>query len=601
MSVAQVNGVDISRYTYQEDLALQRQALSERLGSSFDASLLDSLGIKQRVLDSLIDNQLLNQYTTEQNFRISDHQLKTLVQNYPSFQVDGKFNMTQYEAILRSNGFSPQGFEQYQRVNEAVNQLREGISESAFVTEFEQGRLAALQDQSRVARYALIPGDQYVDEITVSEEDIQNYYQDNQDKYKTEERIKVEYVELGIDTLASDLSVGEDDIVSFYEETKGKYKTAESRQASHILISVDASATEEERQSKRDLAVELLEQAQQGSDFAELAKQHSDDPGSAQLGGDLGTIAKGQMVKPFEDAVFSMEQGDIQGPVETRFGYHIIKLTSLSQGTQQTLEQVREQIEKEAKKVKAENLFAELAESFKNLVFEDPDNLSTTADELDLTVKTSDWFTRDQGDGIASEAMVRSAAFADDVLNDNLVSQAIELGFDRLVAVQKVDHEAVAQKPLESVKQEITDAVRAQRSHSKVKQLGEDWLQQLQQTASSAQAWDSFIEGNALEPVSLANKRNLITPDLTQLGTAVFTAAAPAESEIAVGGLALDNGDYALYILESVTDGDPETMDEAQLTNLNARLSSRDGREMFAKFNQYLRDNAEVVVYQDQL
>ena len=607
VSVASVNGEDISTYTYQEDLSLQTRALSQRLGGNFDPELLNTLGIRQRVLDNLIDNRLLNQYADENGFRISDEQLAQLIQNEASFQIDGKFNLNQYQTILASNRFTPQSFEQYQRVNETVNQLSAGISETAFATEYDKQKLIALQDQRRTASYVVIGSDQLeaagieIDELKPEEKEISEYYDRNQERYLNQARIQVNYIELSAEALLGLAKPTEEEVALLYEETKGRYRTAESRRASHILVAVNATEDEDGKQEKLKLAEDLLERINQGEDFAALAEEFSEDPGSSGNGGDLGVVARDQMVKPFEDAVFSMEPGQTTGPVETQFGYHIIQLTELQEGEQQTLEDVRESVTEEAATIQAENLFADLAESFKNLVFEDPENLTTTADELDLPIQTSDWFTANAGTGVAQDSQVRTAAFSVDVLTDNLVSPAIEIGFDKLIAVQKLEYEPENFKELEEVKQQIIDTIEQEKIQAKILELGSDYLAELSAESKTKTQWETFVRSKELKIEPLAEKKQDIAPNLALLGDSVFSTVAPEEGTIVSGGVALSNGDYALFALEAVIPGDPVSVDEAVSSNLQARLESRDGSEMYAQFRAMLRDNAEVVIYHDQL
>ncbi len=601
VSVASVNGDDISIYTYQDDLSQQSQALSERLGSNFDPQLLETLGIRQRVLDNLINNRLLNQYTSDQNFRISDSQLSQMIQREPAFQVDGKFDLAQYQTILSANRFTPQSFEQYQRVNEVVNQLSVGISDTAFVTEFDKSRLLALQDQQRTASYAVISTDQFIDQVEIGDQAVSEYYERNGERYMNDARIRVNYIELSNDALNEVIVLTEDQITSLYEETKGRYRTAENRRASHILISVPESAEEEARQEKLALTNSLIERLNQGEDFSALAQAFSDDPGSSANGGDLGVIAREQMVKPFEDAVFSMQQGDINGPVQTQFGYHIIKLVELVPGQQQPLEEVRDLVAAEARNTQAEEMFAELSESFKNLVFEDPDNLTTTADELDLPIKESDWFSISSGQGIGVEALVRNAAFAEDVLTENLVSPAIEIGFDRLIAVQKTEYEAESLKPLEEVRSDIVDSITVETAQAQVLELGAQYLGEFDEGVKTRADWYAFISKKGLTEQQITGKKQDVAPELALLANNIYSASTPEGDTVTPGGVALANGDYALFVLEQVTAGDPQTADEALGANIESRLDSRDGAEMYYQFRSHLRENAEVIIYQDQL
>ena len=458
-----------------------------------------------------------------------------------------------------------------------------------------------LQGQTRSARYAIIETEQYRDQIRVSDDQIKAYYDRNIERFRSEAEIKVDFIELSMESLSASTQPSEDEIQALYEENKGRYISPETRQASHILISVDGSSTDEEKQQKLGLANELLEQARQGVDFSELASEHSDDAGSAQNGGDLGTIARGQMVKPFEDAVYEMVEGEIAGPVETRFGYHIIKLDRLQESVQRPLVDVRDEVEAEVRKNQAENLFGELAESFKNLVFENPDDIVVVADDLDLEIMSSDWFSVDNGTGIASEAAVRRVAFSEDVLNDGLLSPAIEIGFDKLVAVYKTGYRPASARPLEMVRQEVIDAIRFEESQEEALTLGSDLLSTLESGDRNLEIWEQTVAARNLESRQLAEHRADIPDELWLLGDAVFSHSRPAGGGADFGGVVLDNGDYVLYVLEDVRQGNPEDVDESEKAALRQRLLVRDGQGAFSAFQQSLRDSAEIEIFEDRL
>ena len=601
IAVAEVNGVEISAETYQQELALQRQALTSRLGGNVDPELLDSLGIKNRVVEGLVDNQLLREYTEDRNFRISDQHLSRIIQNYDAFQRDGRFSEELYTRLLQSNRMTPQVFEQSQRLTESIAQLRDGIDLSSFTVDAELERLLSLDGQSRISEYVRLGADSFMDEFEITEDEIRAHYDKNIERYQNEARMKVDYIELSVGELAETIELTEEELLAHYEDTSGRYRQAESRKASHILFSAAEDADEATRKEKLDLALEVLERAEQGEDFAELARQYSEDPGSSRNGGDLGTIARGQMVKPFEDAVYSMIEGDISGPVETRFGYHVIKLTSLDPGQQQSFEEARERVAEDAKSMQAERLFAELAESFKNLVFESPEDINVSAEELGLEVLGSDWFTADRGEGIAQEAVVRRAAFSEDVLTDNLVSQAIELGFDRLVAVQKSVHEPRAPRPLETVSEDIVLTLKREKSQAKVFQQGSGFLSELEAAPLDRPGWEEFARAQGLEIEALPEQRADIPPELAYLGDSVFSAAAPEEGKLRAGGLALENGDYAIFVLEDISPGTTDESDPAQRTRIEQQLLARDGFGLYNQFREMLKDDASIVIFEDQL
>ena len=601
ITVATVNGEEISSYAYQQELSQQRDILRERFGSNFDPAVLDSLNVKKQVIEVLVDRQLLTQFTAAQNFHISNEQLSEIIQSSPEFLENGKFSQALYLQLLSANRLSVQGFEQSQRQRGIMNQLQQGIADSAFFTEMERDQVLLFNQQSRSAQYALLKADKFAQEFAVTDADVQAYYEKNIARYQTESKIKVNYIELSVGSLSQSITPSEEDINALYEETKGQHKQAKTREASHILLSVDQSASEDEKQRKLDLANDVLQRANQNEDFAILAQQYSDDPGSREKGGDLGVIVKGQMVKPFEEAVFAMTEGEIKGPIESRFGYHIIKLTSLSEEYQQTLAQVREQVLEDVVKRQAEKLFAELAESFKNVVFEAPDNLTIVAEEMNLPILSSDWFTESQGGGIAEDAALRRVAFSADVLNENLVGPAIEIGFDKLIAVQKSEYDEAHAKPVEDVKSDIITTVKFEKSQAKLQQISPDLLTTLKSATQNLAGWENFIQQQGLEALPLPAKRDEIPSNLTQLGDVVFTLPAPKEGEVRFTGIALDNGDYVLVALEKVETGELAEVAEAQSTAVQQQLLERDGSGMFNQFRMLLRRNADITILEQLL
>ena len=595
--VATVNGDEIDLYTYQNELSRQRQLLTSRFGSNVTPEVLESLGLQQRVLDNLIDTRLLSQYTRDQNYRLSDELLARRVRETELFLTDGQFDQDLYQRILAANGMSPQGYEAAERQSGVNQQLAGAITDSAFVVEGELNRLLTLQNQSRDVHYALIPGDLYQEEFEIEEAEARKEYEDNIDRYQDPARVRVEYVDLSVDELASGITPSEDEISQTYERIKGRLRTAEVRKASHILLTVDAGADETTRAEVLSRAETLAAEAQAGADFAELAEQHSEDPGSAANGGDLGVINRGQMVQPFEDAVFDMAPDEVRGPVETQFGYHIIKLTELQPEQQQSLEDAREEVIAEARRAAAEARFSDLVEPFENLIFEQPESLLPVADETGLPVRTSDWFTRQSGDGVAEEDAVRAAAFGEDVLQEGLNSPAIEIGFDRLVALRKLDYEAAAPRPFEAVRDEIVATLKLERSREKAADAAEEAIADLTHLAS----WDIMLAKNEWQPEKLPSRRAEILPRLTPLAESVYAEPVPSGGQPVYGYTVLGNGDAVVYALVEVTAGDPASIDETMRSGLEQQLTGRDGEALYRDFLALLKESAEIVIHEEQL
>ncbi len=595
--VAVVNGEEIDTYLFQNQLAQQRQSMISRFGGSFDPAVFESLGLNNQVLESLIETRLLDQFTRAENYRLSDRQLSAAIQSNPLFQRDNRFDPELYQRAVAANGLSPQAFEATERRSNIVQQLQLAIVETAFTVDTEISQLASLQNQTRDVRYSLLPADKFVDEFEVSDEEAKQYYDENIDSFQNPARMKVEYIDLNLEKMREEIEPSEDDINQTYERLKGQMRQPSVRKASHILFTVATDADDATKQAVREKAEGILAEVNGGADFGELAKEHSEDTGSSINGGDLGIVARGQMVPAFEDAVYSMSEGDVTGPVQTEFGFHLIKLTELTEERVQTLEEAREEVTKEASQALAEAAFSDLVDPLETLVFEQDDSLVAASDETGLPIETSDWFTLSAGEGVASEDAVRRAAFSEDVKDDGLNSPIIELGFERIVALRKTDFEEANAKPFEEVKQSIVDLLKLNQSKEKLVSVAPGMLEKLTHLTS----WDVMLAENELANETLAAQKALAAPELSELTERVFSLKANEDGSPVFGHVALANGDVGLYALNSVTLASTDSPSENTQTVLNRQLTTRDGADMYRSFVGVLRSQAEVEIDQEQL
>ena len=589
--IATVNGEEIPLYSYLNELSRRRQALLSE--GAIDPALLESPALRNEVMESMIATRLVSQYVRERDYRLSDARLKQRIESTPAFLRDGRFDPALYRDLLRSNGFSPQSYEAQERQNGAIGQLAAALGDTAFATEYEVNRLLRLQLQTRQADYAILPAQRFEDEFEISDEEAEQHYNDNLPQFEAAARIKVDYIELSVADLATGIEPTDAEISETYDNTSGRYKQPETRKASHILFAVAASADDSARDEALAAAEAVLVEARGGADFAELAAEHSDDPGSKERGGDLGVVARGQMVEPFEEAVFDMAENEIRGPIETRFGYHLIQLTELQPERQKPLDEVREEVAEEARRAQAETLFAELGETFENLVFEDPESLTNAAAQLGLEVEQTDWFTQQSGEGLADDVRVRRAAFSEDVLTDDLNSAAIELGFDRLVAVRKHDYEAARTRTFDEVRDDIIAGLKLQKSANKAQEQGAQLVADL---SAGEGDWSALLSARELQSEALAETRDLVPDDLAPLGDAVFTRAAPEPGAAVYDGVALGNGDYAVYALNQVTPGDLGDIDEFERLLVQQQLRGRDGEGLYQQLLRTIRQHAEVAI-----
>ncbi len=598
VAVATVNGEEIDQQTYRYALEDRRSRLNRLLGSNVDPNLANSPEFKKSVINGLVDQILLSSDADTQGYRISDEQLNHFIQSVPQFQRDGQFDPGLYESSVRTQGFQVGDYERRLRQQHIVDQVRLGFTDSEFVTEADLEEMLRLVLQRREFDYATIKPQHFMQHVEISDAEIEQQYQENSELYQTPEKIKVQYVRLAVADLIENIAPGEDELLQAYESSQARFKAPEQRRVSHILIAVKEDADEATRNAAVEKALSLTQQARGGSDFEELAKQHSDDPGSAANGGDLGVIARGAMVKPFEDAAYQLQQGEISDPVETRFGYHVIKITELVPESIKPFAEVREQIEQEERKRLAEAQFIEQAESFRNLVYEQPDSLEPVAEELGLALETSDWFSLDSGTGVAESRRIREAAFGAEVFLEGLNSETIEIDVNTLVALRKRESQPAAPIPLSEVRDEIEKTLRQERARERVAKLGGELVDKLKQGG----AWDAVVQEHDLEAAESSLTRSEQSSDPgREIVAAIFQAQRPGDGEPIYGGITTAAGDYALFRLRKVEDGDPKQAEKEVADRYRSVLSRRRGYDYFLSYQNGLRAAADVKIFQEQL
>ena len=596
--VATADKIEINQQTYQQAMSDRRRRLVQMMGRNVDAELFSSTAFKRQVVEELIDTTLQNETLHASGFRISDAQLAALIQNTAVFHTDGQFDRDRYELLVQNSGMTIQGYESYQRQQGVVDQLVRGLGQSAIVSTNSIDKAWKLLDQRRIASYTTLEFDNFLDDIQVSETAIEKEYQANLDGYFEPASIQVDYLKLSVEDLGTRLDVDEADILRMYEDNPDRYRQPGSRSASHILLSVSPDAADAQIDQVRQRASEIVARARGGESFASLAEVNSDDKGSAKRGGELGVIRPGTMVKPFEDAVFVMGEGEISEPVRTQYGFHVIRLDRITESRVQSLDQVRSEIETEVRRLRAEERFNELAEILGSTVFEQPDSLEPAADHLGVKVMRSEWFTQDAGTGIAEFQGVRDAAFGNEVLIDGLNSELIEIDQDNLVAVRKVDYRARRQLDLNEARPGLEKRLRAVEASDRMEKAGEDLVARLRSGAD----WDELLIAHKLARVRLPETTETLLEPLEQVvARVVYAALVPLSGQIVYGGERISPARYAIYRLERVEFGDPANASEEDRLGVEKILSSRRGGEMVIGWRQGLRKVAKVQINEELL
>jgi peptidyl-prolyl cis-trans isomerase D len=576
---------------YQRELARRKQIL----GANFDAA---DPAIKRDVLDRMVNTELVSQSTVSQGFRISDARLGEQIRTMKEFQAGGKFDSASYERVLRNAGMSEAQFEEALRQDLMTQQLVGGISRSEIVTGRDVDAVLAVTEQQRKFSYLVLPAANYAGRVQISDEEIKRFYQDNLDqRFRVPERVVAQYIELSRDALKKKVAVDEAELRHMYDERKASFSVGEERHAHHILISVDQKADPATVEKARARAQELAKRIQHGESFEDLARQYSDDKGSAKSGGDLGFFSRGMMAGPFEDAVFGMKKGELSDPVRSPFGFHVIRLDEIRPGTTRSFDEVRAILEDEYRKSKVEEAFYNLSDRLADLTFEQSDSLTPAADQLGLVVQEIGPFSRDKGEGLANEAAFRQAAFSQDVLEGGHNSTPVELGPDRLVVLRIKDRQPASHLPLDAVKDSIIEELRKRGAAEMAKKDGESIVEEIghgkvpQDEARAYRAsWNP--------PVPVRRDHDKIPPSI--LATA-FSMDRPKGGAPTVKGMPLASGDYAVIALYEVIEGNPAAVSAEARRRETDMLTQQNEQRMIEETLQSLKARTKVKLYEDKL
>ena len=552
--IAEVNGAELSETDFQQRVNQQKQRLYAMLqNQDMDLSFMNKQ-IRQSTLNQMIEEEVLVQSARNANMRIGDALLSSRIHSIPAFQENGKFSQERYEQAIRNQYPSPVAFEMAVRRELLANQIREGVLRSAVFTDYDQQQHTRLSKQQRSISYLIIPASRFNDSVTITDSDIESYYKEHAAQYMTPEKVSIEYVELSQDDLISPQTVDEKSLKELYEERKASFTTPGQFQARHILVKFD-SEEPAEVETASIKARDLLAKINAGESFEELAKLSSDDGGSKNKGGNLGWFGEGAMVKPFEDAVKTMQVGEVSDLVRTQFGWHIIKLEDIKPEKIRTFAEVRDQLNKDIQTERSESAFYEKAERFANLAFEHPESLSVLTETLGLQSKTSELFDRSGGNrqNIISNRKVIEAAFSGTVLKERFNSDVIGIGEQHIVVLRLREHEPAQPKSLADVKPEIVTALKQERTKVEAQTLGKTLLEQIKQNGDSEKL--GKVNDLSWSPAHWIGRKDTTLKQPAIVREVFKMGQPPKENKALYQGIELSNGDYAIVALLAVKDG----------------------------------------------
>jgi len=490
-SVATVGGYKISQYEFTRALRERQEMLQRVAGDRVDPALIDSSELRFSVVADLVQQRLLLVRAGNTGMVVTDRQVQDVVGSVEAFKVDGKFSYERYEELLKAQGLTPPIFEQRVRQDLTTDHVILPYTGSSFVSRAEAANLLRISEQQREISHFTLTPDRFVSQVKLEADAVKKYYDSHQEEFRVPEQVRVEFVALNTESLKGQIQLSAAEVRKAYDENTSRFAVKEARRASHILITPetgDAADAKKKAKAKADEVYAQLKKSPKG--FADLAKKNPGDPGSAAKGGDLGFFERGSMVKPFEDAVFSMKAGDISQPVETEFGYHIIRLDVVRGGGAKSFEDARTEIEAELKKQRASRKFAELAEAFSNILFEQSDSLKPAADLIKAETQKSDWITRSGADNaLLGNPRLLQAIFSEDVLKNKRNSEAIEAAPGVLVAARVLDHKPATIQPYDQVSGALTKKLTLQQAGQLAAQEGRARLSALREGKEPQASW----------------------------------------------------------------------------------------------------------------
>ncbi|ADV27876.1 PpiC-type peptidyl-prolyl cis-trans isomerase [Pseudoxanthomonas suwonensis 11-1] len=586
---------EVSVEDFRQRLEQARMLARQQQGEAFDPREFEGIENKRRILDELVDEKVMLLASARDGVVVSDAAVREYIASIPAFQVDGKFDQNAYQMALSSQfpPRTPRQFEDLVRTTLRQSLVPVGVGSSAFVTDAELDRLLRLSGETRDVELALMP-EIAEDTTPVTDADAKAWYEAHTADFMSPEKVAIEYVEVTALQVPEPAAADEATLRERYEAEKQRFGDPERRLASHILVRVpeggDAAAAEAKAKQLAGQA------AAPGADFAALAREHSEDPGSRDTGGDLGWVEQGMMVEPFEQALFAMQAGETSGPVKTEFGWHVLQLREVQPGALKPFEEVREELAREQAQADRERAYSELLGRLTDLAYENPSSLEPAANELKLELRKLGPFSRDDMVGIAAAPEVKRAAFSEELVEDGTASDPIEIGPQHNVVIRVVEHQPAAARALADVRAEVEAAVRADRTSKAAIAAAEAALERLRKGEAMAAVVGS--EGEVMPLPGLPRGAPAPTPEANR---AIFSAPVPEEGKATFGRFALPDGRQAVFAVNAVHPGKPEELPQEQRAMLRQQFAQVDGATMAQDYIRRVRSQFKVQVDESQL
>lgn len=585
-SLASVGGNSISMNEFQQAMREQQDRLRASMGENFNPAMLETPEARKAVLDNLINQRLLALDASKMHLSVADQQLRQAIAEIPAFQDNGQFSLPRYEAVLKAQGMTQAVFESRVRSDLALKQVLGAVAEGVMVSGNSVGQVYSVQFEERVVSEARLAAAQYAGSVKLANEAARKFYDENRRRFELPAQVRVEYLVLGPDEVASQLSISDADARKEYDAHPERFRQGEERRVSHILIQAARDGDAAVLKAAKEKAEALLKQVKANpADFARLAKENSQDPGSAEKGGDLGFFARGAMVKPFEDAAFGLaKEGDMSDVVQSDFGFHIIRLSGIKAEKARAFDEVKAEILGELKRAEAGKRFAEMAEGFTNTVYEQADSLKPAAEKYKLQIRTSEWIAQGgRAPAPFDNPKLLAALFSDDAVKNKRNTDAIEVAKGTLVTARVVEHKPASVKAFEEVKADIDKVLTLEEAVVLAEKDGVDKLAKLGKGEALELQW------GAAHPIQRVDQR--IPPEVLRT---IFRA--PVDKLPAYAGAKVQGVGYVLFRIEKVTRPVASGKDDPRMQALRQQYGRVLAEEEFSAYLGALRKRYDVKV-----
>lgn len=590
---ATVNGYDISERELIQQVQQARMNMQERMGRDYRPELLDQTQLRKDALEQMIRHQLVLDRAINIGLRIGDNQVRSIILTVPAFQKDGQFDNDMYQNILARQGRTPTQFEEQIRSSLMTAQLDRIVSTSEFITEQDLAETIRLRKQKRSFKYFILPTKNFQTDTPISDKDMESYYRAHPKDFAIPEQVKLDFLVLESSSATPTEEITDAQLQEVYQSHIQHYTTPEQRQIRHILITLPPKAKPADEQAARQKIAAIRARIIAGATFESVAKEVSQDPGSAAKGGDLGLVGRGVMVPEFEKAAFALPQGKISEPVRSAFGFHLIEITKIAPEQTKSFKEARAELLETARTEALNRDYLRLAEKLGNLTYENADSLEPAAQALNIKVQHSDWLSKSGGSGLFNNPKIMKAAFSDEVLIQGNNSELIEVNQDKqqqAVVVRVADHKDATIKPLTAVKEQIAIILRQHQAVEAALKQANLLVEQLRQGNDVTKVVGTYpiMTQSLIQRDAVVD--NLPAPVLEQ----AFKMPAAKASTVSANVVRLANGDAGVVVLEAVQDGNLVDLKESQRKDESRKLAQVQAKNYYNDVVEDMQQHAKI-------